>query len=349
MITSTTALPGRELGESVIFQPVLQAYPTHHSWIIMAYVSLGHLEHHWKTFNRQLIRTHQLLHFLNQQPSALTQLLSTLQVDLTNIEDMYHSFKTTIISAINLLHTNPSFDGQSQSHIHCRRSLLPFLGDALRWLTWTATTQDVNSSKTSKHQLIVTQSSQQESLVCVVSILNITRYAAQVNRHSINILMDKVDDTSHDINNLYNLTTSLATSISFHQSILHIRSVFANLHDSLNYIWMVSTHGLYQCNHIKNTISTHPTHCGSPKILLHISDTLPPTLHLPVSPDDTLHFYRYLYTHVLIANKQFLLQTDVPIQDQSQEITISVVFILNILYGHFFSLLWYQYQVLRHY
>ena len=44
------------MGESVIFQPVLQAYPTHHSWIIMAHVSLGYLEHHWKAFNRQLAR-----------------------------------------------------------------------------------------------------------------------------------------------------------------------------------------------------------------------------------------------------------------------------------------------------
>ena len=53
------------------------------------------------------------------------------------------------------------------------------------------------------------------------------------------------------------------------------------------------------------------------KMLLHISDTLLPTLHLPVSPDDTLHFYRYLCTHILIINKQFLLLIDVPIQDRS--------------------------------
>ena len=81
----------------------------------------------------------------------------------------------------------------------------------------------------------MTQSSQQETLVHVISILNVTRYAAQVNKHSINILMDKVDATSHDIYTLYNLTTPLATSVSFHQLILHIRSVFANLCDSLNY------------------------------------------------------------------------------------------------------------------
>ena len=127
MLTPTT-------NKSEIFQPVLQAYPTCHSCIITAHISLGHLECHWKVFNRQLARTQQLLCFLDQQPSAPTQLLSMLQVELTNIEDIYTSCKTTIISAINLLQTNSSFDGQSQSHTCHRRSLLPFLGDALRWL-----------------------------------------------------------------------------------------------------------------------------------------------------------------------------------------------------------------------
>ena len=202
----------------------------------MAHVSLGHLECHWKPFNGQLARTQQLLCFLDQQPSAPTQLLSILQVELTNIEDIYNSCKTTIISAIDLLHTNPSFNGQSQSNICNRRSLLPFLGDALRWLTGTITAKDINSIKTQINQLIATQSSQQETLVHVISILNVTRYAAQVSRHSNNILIDVAEATSHDINNLYNLATSLATSISFHQLILHIRSVFSNLHDSLKYI-----------------------------------------------------------------------------------------------------------------
>ena len=113
MIAFNTTSSGRELGESVIFQPVLKAYPTQHSWIITTHVSLGHLECHWKAFNRQLIRICQLLQFLNQQPSAPTQLISTLQVELSNIDDMYNSCKPTIISAINLLNTNPSFDGQS--------------------------------------------------------------------------------------------------------------------------------------------------------------------------------------------------------------------------------------------
>ena len=64
----------------------------------------------------------------------------------------------------------------------------------------------------------------------------------------------------------------------------------------------------------------------SPKMLIHIEEALPPTMHLPVSSEDTLHFYRYLCTHVLIADKQFLLLIGVPIQDCTQQIKIFQVF-----------------------
>ena len=126
-----------------------------------------------------------------------------LQVELINIEDTCNSCKTTIISEINLLHTNPSFDGQSHSHICHRRSILAFLGDAFRWLMGTTTTKDINSIKTWINQLIATQSSQQETCVHVISILNITRYAAQVNRYNINILMDVAEAKKLKVVHLY--------------------------------------------------------------------------------------------------------------------------------------------------
>ena len=66
------------------------------------------------------------------------------------------------------------------------------------------------------------------------------------------------------------------------------------------------------------------------KMLQHIADILPPTLHLLISPEDTLHFYRYLCTHILIENKQFLLLIDVPIQNRACQITVHQVFTLDI-------------------
>ena len=86
-----------DLKELVIFQPVLQAYLTRHSWIITAHISLGNLECHWKLFNRQLLRS------LDQHQLAPTQLLSTLQLELSNIQDIYNSGETTITSAIKFL------------------------------------------------------------------------------------------------------------------------------------------------------------------------------------------------------------------------------------------------------
>ena len=180
-LTPTMNSSRTELGESVIFQPVLQAYPTRHSCIITAHILLGNLECQWKLFTRQLARTQQLLRSLEQHASAPTQLLSTLQLELSNIQDIYNSDETTITSAIKLLQSN-----QLQTHICCRRSLLPFPGNALNWLTGTATTRDIHSIKTRINQLIATQASQCNTLVHIISILNITRYTTQANRHSIN-------------------------------------------------------------------------------------------------------------------------------------------------------------------
>ena len=131
----------------------------------------------------------------------------------------------------------------------------------------------------------------------------------KLNRHSINVLMDNMDETSQDVHNLYNLNTSLATSLSYHQIIIYIRSALANLKDSLSYIIKVSTHSM---NYIDAaTMGTPLPHIlpimDLKKMLSLIEETLPSTLHLPVSSKDTLYFYHYLCTHVLIANMQFHL------------------------------------------
>ena len=52
-------------------------------------------------------------------------------------------------------------------------------------------------------------------------------------------------------------------------------------------------------------------------------------MHLPISLDNIL-FYQYLNTHVLIADGQFLLLTDVPIQNRAQQLQIYEVFSLPV-------------------
>ena len=57
-------------------------------------------------------------------------------------------------------------------------------------------------------------------------------------------------------------------------------------------------------------------------MLSHIEETLPATMHLPISSEDVPHFYRYLCTPILIADRHYLLLIDVPIQDHAQQLEI---------------------------
>ena len=101
-----------------------------------------------------------------------------------------------------------------------------------------------------------------------------------------------VDKTVQDVNNLYNITTLLYTSLSYHQLVLHIRSVLADLWDLLSYIKTVSMHIMdYVDAATSGTLSLHVLPIADRKQMLsHIEETIPPTMHLPVSSEDTLHF-----------------------------------------------------------
>ena len=53
MIMLMNATATQESHESVLFQPELKTYPTCHSWIITAHVSLRNLKKQWKMLNRR--------------------------------------------------------------------------------------------------------------------------------------------------------------------------------------------------------------------------------------------------------------------------------------------------------
>ena len=187
-----------------------------------------------------------------------------------------------------------------------RRSLLPFLGDALSWLTGSATTKDVNSIKTRINQLIATQHDQQETLVHIISILNVTRYTTKVNWQHINIVMSASEKTHQDVMTLYNITHSLYCSLSYQQNVLHIKSILANLCDSLYYMREATIHTMdYIDTAMTGILSPHTLPVEDIREMLsHIEETLPSIMHLPVLSEDALHFYRYICIHVLFADQE---------------------------------------------
>ena len=145
-----------------------------------------------------------------------------------------------------------------------------------------------------------------------------------INRQHINTVIEVVEMAHNDVTTLFNITSSIYMHINYQQILLHIHSILTNPRDFLYYMRQIAMHAM-------DYIDTATTGILSPQVLpvedlremlIHIEVELPSTMHLPVSSDDTLHFYRYLHTHVLVVEEQFLLLIDVPIQDRTQQLKI---------------------------
>ena len=174
-----------------------------------------------------------------------------------------------------------------------KRRLLSFLGDTLSWLTRTAITKDIRDIKRRINKLIETQTQQQDDLVHVISILNVTRYAMHVKRQHINALMEAVQRTHNGITTLFSVTSSTYSHINYQQILLHICSILTNVRDSLYYMRQIAMHAMdYADAATTGIFSPHILPVEDIReMLMHIKAELPSTMHLPESSDDTLHFY----------------------------------------------------------
>ena len=82
------------------------------------------------------------------------------------------------------------------------------------------------------------------NIVNVISILNVTRYTMQVKRQHINTVMEVVERTHNYVTTIFNITSSIYTSINYQEILLHICSILASLRDSLYYIRQITMHAM---------------------------------------------------------------------------------------------------------
>ena len=112
-------------------------------------------------FNRQKKIIHETISKRQNHPDDEIEPLQPLQVELDNLHNLFIAYKPVFSSTKSILQTQPSFDGKPIPPSGWKkRSLLPFLGSALKWVTGTATTKDVKYIKKQISSLIKTQENQ---------------------------------------------------------------------------------------------------------------------------------------------------------------------------------------------
>ena len=98
--------------ELVLFQPVLAAYPTRHSWIISGHIILGTLHKPMHMFNRQINIVCEMIAKLRNHPDDTIEPLQPLLVKLDNLHNLFMTYKPVFSFARSILQTQPSFDGK---------------------------------------------------------------------------------------------------------------------------------------------------------------------------------------------------------------------------------------------
>ena len=240
-------------------------------------------------------------------------------------------------TAIQLLQTEPVLNKLSPADSPWpKRSLLPFLGDTLQWLTGTATMKDMWEIKQKINQLKEEQTKQQETLIHIISILNITWYTSKVNRQKLNEVMDALQKVNEDVNTLFNITDILTQCLRHQQIYTYAHTIVAYLRDTPTYMRQFAIQTMDVINAVMtNILSANILPVEDLRNMLrYIKSLLPSIMHMPISLDDTLHFYFYLTTHIFTADDEFLLLINVPIQDRAQQLQMNEISSLPVLHGN---------------
>ena len=149
--------------------------------------------------------------------------------------------------------------------------------------------------------------------------------------------MKELTKSNEDIRALFNITNQLATQVQVQNIVLHLRVMLANLRDCLHFMLQLANHILeYIDTATAGTLTPHLIPVADLQQMLYwIESELPPNMHLPIPSSDLLHFYSYLWTHVLVEENQFLLLIDVPIQNRAQQIQIYQIINLPVPVGNY--------------
>ena len=99
-------------------------------------------------FNRQKNIVRETISKLQNHPDDEIEPLQPLQVELDILHNLFMAYKPVFSTTRSILQMQPLFDRKPiPPSGRKKRSLLPFLGSALKWLTGTVTTKDIKHIK----------------------------------------------------------------------------------------------------------------------------------------------------------------------------------------------------------
>ena len=243
--------------------------------------------------------------------------------------DVYHLKRDLMeidskFKQLNLFHQT---EAERTAHsVKSKRSILPFIGSAAKFLFGTVTENDLYKVKNAIRKLVQEQSTLRHVVRENLSIVNVTRTEIKENRHTINAMISTLHDMNSEISNVTNqIQHQLHNFEEFMLLYLHtdliIQEVRETTQRAVSYINTINQ----QLNAFASGII--PQSVISPQqlqsILISISRQLPSNLILPADPLSDIWFYfKTLRCILMTRNRRFLVISSLHLNDVKSHFNI---------------------------
>ena len=222
------------------------------------------------------------------------------------------------------------FNGYKLLKQRTRRSLLPFLGDALSWLVGTPSASDMNQIKTAMRTLNMNQKNIQHVVEESLSLINISHNQVVQNRERINKINEGLKEIYEALNRESNMTRSELQKIKIFLN-LYVRLQIVVEHtrglilETLNYMEDLQVQINYLSMGRISPALIPPDKLLS--ILQNIKDKLPESLTLPIKPNKKLwEFYKLLSCSAVFEDDKILIVLKVPLLNSGDKMIIYRVY-----------------------
>ena len=319
LINRTTGL---FVNKNVVFQRVNQMATTPQQWLLTAVVDVSEIKAHLDTVSRKIDQTIQtntklLTLFHDFRDTFYDKVLRRIQDEIRAVQENHNVVVKT-------------FEAFSPVYNRQKRSLLPFIGQALSTLFGVVDEDHINSIRTHVNILSKNQQKMAHVVEDSITIINITRNQVAENRKAINTVIDKLSQLESEFRK--QLT-------KFHYYIMVVRK-FVEIESyfrlTLQDVSVMAQRSSEYAQHLQTLITTlsmgrlppdiiTPGHLQS--ILLDIQRNLPSSFGLAWNPEQELWaFYQHLKCTTIMHDQLIIMTIPIPLINFKTDFEIFRVF-----------------------
>lgn len=282
-------------------------------------------------------------HFLDQAIANIKEIEALLESKQGFFKvNNFHTHFQTLENELNLLNRSHekivnSFSQFKLFQSRTKRSLLPFLGDALSFIAGTPSESDLQAIRDNVKTLSNNQGKIQHVVKQSLSLINMTHDKVVENRQRIN----KINDGMREIiSSVYSIQEELQKELTenvswklFLNFYLQARSIINNASEMILELNFYLEELQVQLNMLSlgkvAPITITPNQLE--ETLGAIQDKLPESLRLPLNPKSNIwEYYRMLTCSVVFDNDQILVVISIPLIDRGNQFEIFKVYNLPI-------------------